>query len=221
MNKVERVWGGLRSQAVDRVPVGLWYHFPPGEAHGRAAVRAHLDYYRASGLDFIKVMNEHPFRAGAEINSPGDWRKVRPVPLSSPFFQQQLDVIRGIVDGVAGDCLVISTVFGPYAAGGHTSGERITEHLRADPEAVSAGLAAIAESLAEFCLACVQSGLPASTSPLRAANATGSLPTKGPTARRPPTSPSTTSALPWKPPRSRPRGHCHPVRRRPACSLLS
>ena len=158
MNKIERVRAALRQQPVDRVPVGLWLHFPPAQAHGQAAVDAHLDYYRATGLDFIKVMNEHPFQADVTIASPADWRRLRPVPLSAPFFQGQLDVIKGIVDAVAGECLVITTVFGPYAAGGHTSGERITEHLRADPQAVSGGLAAIAESLAGFCLACLDAG---------------------------------------------------------------
>lgn len=158
MTKLERVRAALRGAEVDRVPASFWFHFPPEQAHGDASVRAHLDHYRASGVDFLKVMNEHPYQANVEIRSPSDWRRVRPAPLSSPFFQEQLDELRRIVDAIGDECLVITTVFGPFAAGGHASGERVAEHLRADSESVGQGLSAIAESLAGFCLACLETG---------------------------------------------------------------
>jgi uroporphyrinogen decarboxylase len=158
MNKIERVRAALAGKAVDRVPAGFWFHFPKDKAHGAASVKAHLEYYRASGVDFLKVMNEHPYQGNVPIVSPADWRKLRPAPLSAAFYQEQLDEIKRIVDQVKGDCLVITTIFGPFSSGNHASSNAVTAHLKADPVAVSQGLATIGESLGQFAVACVAAG---------------------------------------------------------------
>jgi uroporphyrinogen decarboxylase len=158
MNKLERVRAAIAGKPVDRVPASFWYHFTPDKAVGSASVKAHLDYYRATGIDFLKIMNEHPYQANVEIKSPSDWRHVRPAPLSAQFYQGQLDEIKRISDAIGGDCLLITTIFGPFTSGNHTSGTRVTEHLHADPVAVRQGLGAIADSLAEFAHACVEAG---------------------------------------------------------------
>ncbi len=158
MNKIERVRAALAGKPVDRVPASFWYHFTRDNAQGAASVQAHLDYYRASGVDFLKVMNEHPYVANVAINTPADWRKVRPAPLSAPFYQQQLDEIKRIVDQVQGECLVITTIFGPFSSGNHASNNTVTAHVKVDPAAVSQGLAAIGESLGAFGAACVAAG---------------------------------------------------------------
>lgn len=158
MNKIERVRAAVAGQEMDRVPAGFWFHFPEGQKHGDASVKAHLDYYRAAGVDFLKVMNEHPYQTSVSISSPSDWRYLRPAPLSAPFFQQQLDELKRIVDALRGETLVISTVFGPYSEGNQLSGGKLTEHMNADPESVSQGLETIAESLAGFTVACIDAG---------------------------------------------------------------
>lgn len=158
MDKVERVRAALAGVEVDRVPASFWFHFPPDKAHGEASVKAHLDYYRESGIDYLKVMNEHHYQADVSIKTPADWRQVRPAPLSARFFQDQLDEIKSIVDELQGECLVITTLFNPFASGNHASGRMVTEHLKAAPDSVSLGLAAIADSLAGFAVACVDAG---------------------------------------------------------------
>lgn len=158
MNKVERVRAALTGAEVDRVPAGFWYHFPSNYKQGVASVKAHLNYYHASGVDFLKIMNEHPYDTDVAIKAPADWRALRPAPLSAKFYQEQLDEISRIVDAVNGDCLVITTIFGPYSAGNAISDHKVTEHLKADPTAVSQGLGTIAESLAQFAVACIEAG---------------------------------------------------------------
>lgn len=158
MNKVQRVRAALAGKAVDRVPASFWYHFTRDKAHGDASVKAHLDYYQASGIDFLKVMNEHPYQANVTVSSPADWRKLRAAPLSSPFYQEQLDELKRIVDKIGGDCLVISTIFGPFSSGNHAAQNNVSAHIKADPAAVSQGLGAIAESLAAFGVACIEAG---------------------------------------------------------------
>jgi uroporphyrinogen decarboxylase len=158
MNKMDRVRAALNDAPVDRVPASFWYHFPPDRMHGESAVRAHVDYFRQSGIDFLKVMNEHPVQANLTIREPADWRAVRPAPLTAPFYQAMLDELKAILDVLGGECLVIVTVFGPFASGNHASGDLVTSHLRVATHDVSLGLAAIAESLAGFAQACIETG---------------------------------------------------------------
>jgi uroporphyrinogen decarboxylase len=158
MNKIERVRAALAGREVDRVPASFWFHFPAEKAHGQASVQAHLDYYRKAGIDYLKVMNEHPYRVEESIHSPSDWQKLRPAPRSARFYQEQLDELKQIIDALGGECLVISTIFGPFASGNHASGSRMVEHLKEAPAAVSQGLATIAESLAEFAQDCIDIG---------------------------------------------------------------
>jgi uroporphyrinogen decarboxylase len=158
MNRVERVRAALAGELVDRVPASFWFHFPRDRAQGEASVKAHLRYFEESGIDFLKIMNEHLYRADVRIQVPSDWALVRPAPISAPFYQEQLDEVKRIVDGLRGEALAIVTVFNPFASGNHASDHRVTEHLTAEPKVVSGGLGAIAESLAQFALACVEAG---------------------------------------------------------------
>lgn len=158
MNKITRVRAVLSGEKPDRVPASFWFHFPKEKAHGKAAVKAHLEYYRQSGCDFLKIMNEHPYRVETEIRNPSDWRKIKPAPLSSDFFQEQLDEIKMLTDELGGECLTTTTIFNPFSSGNHASGKKVTEHLKMDSDSVNIGLGIIAESLAEFSLACIEAG---------------------------------------------------------------
>lgn len=158
MNKIQRVRAALAGDPVDRVPASFWFHFPKDQAHGKESVQAHLDYYRQAGLDFLKIMNEHPYRVETQIKNPVDWRKLKPAPLNSAFYQEQLDEIKMITDALDGECLTTATIFNPFSSGNHCSGKQVTEHLKTDPESVNIGLSTIAESLAVFAEACLEAG---------------------------------------------------------------
>ena len=159
MNKIDRVRKALMGEKPDRVPASFWFHFPPkGKVRGKESVRAHLDYFHKSGIDFLKIMNEHPYQVDIEINNPDDWRKIKPAPLESEFYQKQLDEIKMITDELGGECLTTTTIFNPFSSGNHASNKLVTEHLNADPESVNIGLETIAESLAQFAVACIDAG---------------------------------------------------------------
>ena len=160
MNKIERMHTMLRGERPDRVPAGFWFHFPESAAAGTAMAQAHIDYYRAADPDLLKVMNDNGYEAvGVDaVRSPADWRKLEPAPLSSAPFQAQLAGLRELVDVLGGEVLMATTIFNPYATGNKISDNKVAEHLKEDPEAVSAGLGAIAESLAEFSAACIDAG---------------------------------------------------------------
>lgn len=158
MNKVERVRAVLADAAVDRVPASFWFHFPRPQAQGEASVKAHMEYYRASNVDFLKVMNEHPYEGNAAIKTASDWLSLRPAKLQERFYQEQLDEIKRIVDEIGGECLVITTIFGPFSSGNHAANNQVTAHLKENPAAVSQGLGTIAESLGAFGVACIEAG---------------------------------------------------------------
>ncbi len=158
MNKIQRVRAALEGKLPDRVPASFWFHFPTSQAHGEESVQAHLEFFRQADPDFLKIMNEHPYRVVTPIKNPADWRKIRPAPLESSFYQEQLDEIKMITDELAGTCLTTTTIFNPFSSGNHAANRLVTEHLKADPVSVNIGLGTIAESLAEFALACLEVG---------------------------------------------------------------
>lgn len=158
MNKVDRVRAALAGEPVDRVPASFWLHFPDAVKRGPASIQAHMQYLADTDVDFLKIFNEHPYQTNVEIKAPADWKEVRPAPLDSPFFQGMLDEVKAIVDQVGGACLTVCTVFGPFGEGNHATGGLVTEHYREDPASVAQGLAAIADSLAEFSLALLEAG---------------------------------------------------------------
>jgi uroporphyrinogen decarboxylase len=109
-------------------------------------------------MDFIKIQYEFAFPHRPEIQSPRDWTSM---PLyGRDFFQDQLDIVQGLVDAVQGETLVIQTLYSPFMSAGHTTSDRlITEHLQTDPELVKKGLDVIVESTLWFARECVKLGL--------------------------------------------------------------
>lgn len=87
MNKRERVIAAMNGKEADHVPAGFWFHFNGGDAAGDACVQAHLNYYRETDLDFVKIMCDRYFPFPLpEISSPADWKKVKPLPKEHPFI---------------------------------------------------------------------------------------------------------------------------------------
>lgn len=170
MDKIQRVRSAIAAHEVDRIPAGFWTHFPPAASTGRAMADAHLDFYRRSGVDFVKVMNDNPYRlVGLDrIDRPSDWRRLRPEPRDSSGRLAYLDGVKAILDAVGHEALVIVTVFNPFAtANDNRSGSLdfsdltfggISAHLKEDPEATAAGLQVIAESLAMLAVDCIEAG---------------------------------------------------------------
>ena len=139
-------------------PAAFFMHFGSAYREGPAAIAKHLDYFRHTGMDFVKIQYEHVFPEIAEIKTPADWRKM-PV-YDSSFYEAPLEVAKGLVEAVKGEALVLMTLYSPFMCAGHTTSDAtITEHLKEDPEAVKPGLEAITESLLIFVRACIDIGV--------------------------------------------------------------
>jgi len=139
-------------------PAGFFIHFGKGYKTGEAAIRKHLEYFRYTDMDFMKIQYEKEFPKIPRIQKPSDWASM---PLyGKDFYEEPLAVIKGIVKEAKKEAPVIATFYSPFACAGHsTSDEMITSHLEEDPELTRKGLEIITESLLIYVKECIKLGV--------------------------------------------------------------
>lgn len=139
-------------------PAAFFLHFDPVYQRGQAAVNKHLEYFHYTGMDFVKIQYELAFPKISSIQKPRDWAKV---PLyKEDFFEPQLEVVRGIVKAAKSEALVVETIYSPFMLAAETAGEeRLTGHIRENPEAVKKGMETITASLLNFVRGCIRAGV--------------------------------------------------------------
>ena len=115
MNKRERVMTVLSGKRADRVPAAFWHHFGPEASQGDACVQAHLDYYRNTGIDFIKIMSDGlSYPLEISIDKPEDWLKLKPLPKDHPFFTESVKRCQEINKALNGEAVTFYNVFSPF-----------------------------------------------------------------------------------------------------------
>lgn len=161
MNKNERVKSAFRGGPVDHVPVSMWFHFQGEDRFGERFVETHMDYYRASNIDFIKIMNDafFPFPIDAAITKASDWRTLRPKGKNSRYIREQAEYAARLNDRLQGDCPTFWSIFAPFSSMRFTVGDpMVTEHLKEDPESVVEGMKAVAQDGADIAELCTTIG---------------------------------------------------------------
>jgi len=100
MNKRDIVLGLLEpGKPQQSVPAAFFLHFDPSCHFGQAAVDRHIEYFRATGMDLVKIQYEQRFPRLPEIRGAGDWRSM---PLyGEDFFEPQLEAVEGIVKALS------------------------------------------------------------------------------------------------------------------------
>jgi len=140
------------------IPAAFFIHFDPAYHFGEAAVQKHLEYFRATGMDFVKIQYEKTFPQIPAIKRPADWAAMPSYPLE--FYEPVLSALRGLVKAAKPEALVLMTLYSPFMCAGHTTSlETLTAHLEENPDAVRKGLEAITESLMRFVKASIQIGV--------------------------------------------------------------
>lgn len=159
MNKRDAVLGLLdagKPQAY--VPAAFFLHFDSSCHFGRAAVEKHLEFVRATGMDFVKIQYERSFPSLPAIQRAADWAGM---PLyREAFFAPQLEAVAGIVKAVGREALVVVTLYSPFMCASHAVGEdAVLRHIREDPEPVLKGMEIVTASLMAFVRACIRLGV--------------------------------------------------------------
>ena len=146
------------SKTPETVPAAFFIHFAEDEDVGQPAIDKHKEYFRFTGMDFVKIQYEVGFPLHPEIEKPGDWAKL---PLhGKEYYADQIGVVEGLVKTLKKEALVVCTLYSPFMlAGGSVGHERLVEHIEADPEAVKKGLEIVTESLLTFVRECVRVGV--------------------------------------------------------------
>ena len=140
------------------IPAAFFLHFDPSCHFGQAAVDRHLEFVRATGMDFVKIQYERGFPRLPAVRTAGDWTAMPRY--DEAFFAPQLEAVEGIVKAVKGEALVVVTLYSPFMCAAHAVGEdNVLRHLREDPGPVLAGMEIVAASLMTFVRACIRLGV--------------------------------------------------------------
>jgi uroporphyrinogen decarboxylase len=173
VTKRERVLAALRGDPVDRVPLSFWMHHFAAEntvkdfvaESVRLAREFDWDYlkpqsraqcfaeawglqYRASGERAVPYTRTHAPCAGA-----ADLRTLPPADPAAGALGEQLEALRQIRAAVGPDLPIIWTVFSPLMVVPYLMADGLDQTLaiaRAEPAALEAALAAIAQTLAGY-----------------------------------------------------------------------
>jgi uroporphyrinogen decarboxylase len=142
----------------DYIPAAFFIHFDESCHLGQPAVQKHLEYFRYTGMDFVKIQYERTFPPIPEIRRPEDWRTMPSY--TREFYQPVLDAVRELVEAAKSEALVLVTLYSPLMCAGHTTSHPlISAHLEENPEAARAGLEAITNSLMVFARECIRLGV--------------------------------------------------------------
>jgi len=153
---VLQVLDGNKPQAT--IPAAFFLHFDLQFHHGQAAIDKHLEYFRFTDMDFVKIQYETVFPFREEIRKPEDWLQMPQYGMD--FYQDQVEIARGLVQAAGQEALVIQTLYSPFMCAGHSVGEeRLMQHLLENPEPVRKGIEIITKSLRTFVRACIAAGV--------------------------------------------------------------
>jgi len=140
-------------------PAAFFIHFGRwSRRYGPAAIRKHLEFFRYTGMDIMKIQYELKFPRVRRIKSPDRWAEM---PFyDTRFYSSQLKIAKQLVKEVKREALVIMTVYSPFMCAGQAVGDDlVTQHLKENPEQVKKGMEIITESLIGFVKECIRIGI--------------------------------------------------------------
>jgi uroporphyrinogen decarboxylase len=177
--KRARIDAALAGERPDRLPLGLWVHFPEIDDDIEKLARATIDFYERYDLDWIKVTPRMPsaildwgaklggyhpargfyFIADRPVKTADDWRRLPYVAPDAPAQGEQLALLRAVRALAGPDVPILATLFAPSMMAGFIADDAtFIDHLRNAPQALAAGLATVSQTTADFGLACLQNG---------------------------------------------------------------
>jgi uroporphyrinogen decarboxylase len=174
----ERVNAAVAGQAVDRVPVTLWRHFPGIDMDPVKLAEASIRWQRTYDFDLVKFMPAgtsgvedwgavsayYPSPVGTRtIIKPGlttaeEWPRLARLSPKEGRLGQEVKAIALAAEGLHGEVPILQTVFSPLTTAFKLAGDRVFADLRRHPDLFEAGLAIITETAIAYARACLQAG---------------------------------------------------------------
>ncbi|MDR1543061.1 MAG: hypothetical protein LBS50_01360 [Prevotellaceae bacterium] len=143
VNKREKLLSVLDQSKPNRyVPAAFFMHF--NEKFGQPAVQRHIEYFRATNMDMMKVQYELSVPK-LDIKKAEDWAKV-PV-YGKDFFEPELALIEVLAKELKSETMILPTVYCPFNLALQTLGFNVVQHAKENPDAVAKGLQNLTESV--------------------------------------------------------------------------
>lgn len=168
MNKKERVLNAIKGEEVDRVPTGFSLHFSEEEYFGQAAVDAHLEFFKETDTDIIKIMNDNLVPCIYDIKVSSDWNQVKNLSMKDKFITRQIELVKRILDKVDYDAFSVGTIHGSVASvlhaieckyGYEKGRELITSHIREDSKPMFEAFEHITDIMSQLSQKYIELGL--------------------------------------------------------------
>lgn len=174
----ERIQAAIEGEAVDRVPVSIWRHFPEQDQTASDLAQATADWQNRFGFDFVKFMppGDYPtidwggvtvYEGGPggtraattfAITDLAGWEKLAPVDVGASFNGMVLEALRQARRAIDADVPILQTIFSPLTIAQKLSADNVIEHLRDQPEIIHAALEIIAGVTAAMAKASYEAG---------------------------------------------------------------
>ena len=162
MTPIERLRATLQGTPVDRPPFTIWYHFGLQHASAERTAQAHLEFFDAYHLDWLKAMNDYsyPMPDGLEtLSEARDLARLTPLDVARTPLGEQLRVIQILARALRGRALVVDTVFNAW----NTLRRNVVKDamdvlMRDHPKELEAALAVVNDNLTRYALASLERG---------------------------------------------------------------
>jgi len=179
MNKRERLLAASRRQAVDRIPIALWRHFPGDDQRAADLAQATIAFQDKYDFDFVKVSPSNSYAGedwGAQtafhgnmegtrdyverpVKQPSDWRKLQPLDVTKGALGRCLETLRLLKSHWGQNVPFIQTVFNPLMTARYLRGDTLwIADMREYPKDFRAGLEVITDTLARYARASIEAG---------------------------------------------------------------
>jgi len=178
MTHWERITAAVAGQAVDRVPVSLWRHFPDIDLDPAGLAEACVRWQRTYDFDMVKFMPGGTYgvedwgAVNADVGSPigaravirpglataEAWPRLARLSPTAGHLGREVKAIALAVEALNGEVPILQTVFSPLTTAIKLAGDRVFADLRRHPDLLEAGLAIIAETTIDFARACLRAG---------------------------------------------------------------
>jgi uroporphyrinogen decarboxylase len=158
-NKRERMLQWLAGKTdPNYTPAAFFLHFGPGYKNGSAAAKRHLEFFRQTDMDFVKIQFEQTYERQEFLQKPSDWSKLTLRKVD--FYEPLVETVRELVKSSKKDALILMTLYSPFMGAGQCATAPVLKrHLEENPEAVKRGLEILSESQLIFVRACVKAGV--------------------------------------------------------------
>jgi uroporphyrinogen decarboxylase len=162
MTKIERVRAALAGGPVDHPPFSVWYHFGLQHAPAERMAQAHVEFFEAYDLDWLKAMNDYsyPMPPGVEtLARAADLAALTPLEPERTPMGAQLRAIELMARALAGRALVVDTLFNAW----NTLRRNVVKDamgplMREHPKELERALDTVNRNLIRYALASLERG---------------------------------------------------------------